>query len=75
MFGYAKECNPNLKIFLIGNNLENKREVEKEEGMKYKKDYNLDFFIEYTPNEFDIRNIYIKASYLLYDDLLKTKKK
>ena len=34
MFGYAKECNPNLKIFLIGNNLENKREVEKEEGMK-----------------------------------------
>ncbi len=72
----AKECNPNLKIFLIGNNLENEREVEKEEGMKYKNDNNLDFFMEYTPkNGFDIRNIYIKASYLLYDDFFKTQKK
>ena len=61
---------------MIGNNLENEREVEKEEGMKYKKDYNLDFFMEYNPkNGFDIINIYIKASYLLYDDFLKTKKK
>ena len=70
-----RENNLYSKVFLIGNNLENKREVEKEEGMKCKNDNDLDFFMEYTPkNGFDIRNIYIKASYLLYDDFMKTKK-
>ena len=69
-----RENNLYSKVFLIGNNLENKREVEKEEGMKQKNDHDLDF-MEYTPkNGFDIRNIYIKASYLLYDDFLKTNK-
>ena len=48
--------------------------VKKKEGIQCKDDNNLNFVIEYTPkNGFHIRNIYIKLSYLLYDDFIKTK--
>lgn len=39
---------PSVKVFLVGNkcDLDNKREVEYEEGLKFKEDNNLFYFTE-----------------------------
>jgi len=57
--------NPDAKVFLIGNkvDLEDKRKLNKEVAMKFKKDYNLDFFMEASAKTgFNAKNV----KYLFY---------
>jgi small GTP-binding protein len=70
--------NPDAKVFLIGNkcDLENERKVQKEEGLKFINDFNLNFFIESSAKTgINAKNIFIKAAFSLYDDYLKYKEK
>lgn len=69
-------CCPDIKIFLIGNkaDLENLREVSYEEGLEYQKSNKLDFFMETSAKSgLNIKNIFIKATRLLYQEYLNYK--
>ena len=62
---------PDIKVFLIGNkaDLEEKREVDKNEAEKYKEDYDLDFFIETSAKTgINAQEIFIQAAKILYRD-------
>ena len=68
--------NPDAKVFLIGNkiDLENERQITKEEGEKFKQTNKLDFFMEASAKSgFNAKNIFIEAARMLYQDYLKYK--
>ena len=68
------QANPDVRIFLVGNkaDLEEKREVQKEEGLKYKNDQQLDLFMESSAkNGYNARNVLVEAAKILYKDYLK----
>ena len=68
------QANPDVRIFLVGNkcDLEESRQVTKEEGMKYKNDQGLDLFIETSDKTgYNDRNVLIKTDKILYADYLK----
>ena len=61
-------------IVLVGNkcDLEESRQVTKEEGMKYKNDQGLDLFMETSAKTgYNARNVLIEAAKILYADYLK----
>ena len=61
-------------IFLVGNkcDLEESRQVSKDEGMKYKNDQGLDLFMETSAKTgYNARNVLIEAAKILYADYLK----
>jgi len=69
--------NPDVKIFLIGNkiDLENEREVTKEEGEKFCKDNNILEFMESSAKTgVNAQNIFIKAAQKLYEDYIAYQK-
>ena len=68
------QANPEVRIFLVGNkaDLEEARQVSKEEGMKYKTDQGLDLFMETSAKTgYNARNVLIEAAKMLYADYLK----
>jgi len=68
------QANEDVRIFLVGNkaDLEEERKVTKEEGEKYKLDYNLDLFMETSAKTGqNARNVLIEAAKILYNDYLK----
>ena len=68
-------CSHDIKIFLVGNKLEleNERVVNKEIAIQLVKDYDLDFFIEFSSKTMNVDKLYVKAAKLLYDDYCKYK--
>ena len=68
------QANEDVRIFLVGNkaDLEEERKVTREEGEKYKLDYNLDLFMETSAKTGqNARNVLIEAAKILYNDYLK----
>jgi len=68
------QANPDIRIFLVGNkaDLEEKREVQKEDGLKYKNDQKLDMFMESSAKTgYNARNVLVEAAKILYKDYLK----
>lgn len=68
--------NPDIKIFLIGNksDLDDKREVPYEKGLKFKEENKLDLFIETSAKSgFNIDELFEKAAILLYKEYMKYK--
>ena len=68
------QANPDIRIFLVGNkaDLEEKRQVQKEEGLKYKNDQKLDWFMETSAKTgYNARNVLVEAAKILYKDYLK----
>ena len=66
--------NPDAKVFLIGNkvDLENEREVKKEQGEDFSKLNKINFFIESSAKTgLNAQNIFLKAAEILYDDYNK----
>ena len=70
--------NPDIKVFLIGNkaDLEDSRQVSKEEGMRYKNDQGLDLFMETSAKTgFNTQELFIEAAKILFEDYNKYKLK
>ena len=68
--------NPDAKVFLIANkiDLENKREVTKEEGEIFKTQNKIDLFMETSAKTgINVQNIFIQAAKILYMNYLKYK--
>ena len=68
--------NPDIKIFLIGNkaDLEDRRVVSKEAAEQFKKDYELDLFMETSAKTgFNSRELFAEAAKLLFNDYSKYK--
>jgi small GTP-binding protein len=68
--------NPDIKIFLIGNksDLDDKREVPFEKGLRFKEEHKLDLFIETSAKSgFNIDELFEKAAILLYKEYMKYK--
>ena len=66
--------NPDAKVFLIGNkvDLENEREVKKEQGEEFSKLNKINFFTESSAKTgLNAQNIFLKAAEILYDDYNK----
>jgi len=71
---------PDIKIFLIGNksDLEDEREIEKEEGEELKNKFEFDYFIETSAKTGkNVEEIFVHAAKLLYEDygIVNQKKK
>ena len=67
---------PDVKIILIGNkiDLENKREVSREEGEAYAKNNNICKFVESSAKEgINTQSTFIEIAYMLYKDYSKYK--
>ena len=65
------KSNPNVKIILIGNkcDLEDKREVKKEEGEKFSNEHKLNFFMETSAKTgFNAKKMFNEAGKLLYEE-------
>ena len=63
--------NPDIKIFLIGNksDLEDKREVSKDEAIRFKNDYDLDLFMETSAkNGMNAKELFAEAAKVLFKD-------
>jgi small GTP-binding protein len=70
--------NPDCKVLLIGNknDLEGSRKVDYETGEKFRRDNNLDFFIETSAKTgFNTHTVFAEAAKLLYLDHLEYKDK
>ena len=70
------QSNPDIKIILIGNkvDLEDTREVSKEQGEKFCSDHNLCYFMETSAKTgFNAQNLFKKAGSILYEEHLKNK--
>ena len=68
------QANPDIRIFLVGNkaDLEENRQVQKEDGLKYKNDQKLDLFMECSAKTgYNARNVLVEAAKILYKDYLK----
>ena len=68
--------NPDIKIFLIGNksDLEDKREVSKDEAIRFKNDYDLDLFMETSAkNGMNAKELFAEAAKVLFKDYSKYK--
>jgi small GTP-binding protein len=66
--------NPDAKVFLIGNkaDLENEREITKEQGETYSKQNKLNCFMEASAKTgLNAQNIFLKAAEILFDDYNK----
>ncbi len=64
-------CNIDTKKFLVGNkiDLENERKISYDVGLEYAKKNNFDYFLESSAySGFNIDNIFIKSSILLFND-------
>ena len=67
---------PDIKIFLIGNkaDLEDKRVIEKEAGENFKKEYEIDLFMETSAKTgFNAEELFAEAAKILYNDYCKYK--
>ncbi len=65
------QSNPNIKIFLIGNkaDLEDKRQVTKENGENFFKLNKLSFFTETSAKTgFNVQNVFIEVAKVLYKE-------
>ena len=72
-----EKSNPDVKIFLVGNkiDLDESREVQKEEGQNFADFYNFNKFVETSAKSgFNAQNIFIEAAKVLYDEYLKYQK-
>ena len=70
--------NPDIKVFLIGNkvDLEDSRLVARERALQFKKDYELDLFMETSAKTgFNTQELFIQAAKVLYEDYNLYKKK
>ena len=70
------QANPDVRIFLAGNkcDLEEERQIPKEEGMKYMENMKLDLFMETSAKTgYNAKNVLIEAAKVLYKDYLKYK--
>ena len=70
------QSNPNVRVFLVGNksDLENERVISKEDGENFKKEKNLDKFIETSAKTGEnARCVLLEAAKVLYKDYLKAK--
>ena len=70
--------NPDAKVFLIGNkvDLENEREVKREQGEEFSKMNKINFFTESSAKTgLNAQNIFLKAAEILYDDYNKYQEK
>ena len=68
-----KYANSDIKLFLIGNksDLEESRTVSMEEGLHFYNDYKLNLFCESSAKTgYNIDKIFIKASFILYDEYI-----
>ena len=68
--------NPDVKIFLIGNksDLEDERTVKTEVAEQFKKDYDLDLFLETSAKTgFNAKELFAEAAKLLFNDYSKYK--
>ena len=68
--------NPDIKVFLIGNkaDLEDKRVVEREVAENFKKDYDLDLFMETSAKTgFNAKELFAEAAKILFNDYSKYK--
>ena len=66
--------NPDIKVFLIGNkvDLEDSRLVARERALQFKKDYELDLFMEASAKTgFNAQKIFIEAAKILYKEHLE----
>ena len=64
-----EQSNPDIKIFLIGNktDLEENRQVTKEEANSFVQEHNIDFFIETSAKTgFNAQNVFLEAAKTLY---------
>ena len=71
-------ASPDAKVFLIGNkaDLEQNREVTKEQGEQFCKDNKINGFMEASAKTgLNAQNIFIEAAETLYEDYLKYEKK
>ena len=69
--------NPNIKIILIGNkcDLEENRKIKKEDGEKFSKEHNLNFFMEASAKTgFNAKNLFKEAAKILYKEYINLKK-
>ena len=65
-----------IRIFLVGNrnDLEKERKVTEEEGLKFKNENKLDFFMETcSKTGYNAKKIFIEAAKFLYWDYLKSR--
>ncbi len=72
------QSSPDIKIILIGNNceLEEERQISKEEAEQFKNVYELDLFFEAScKDRIKIRDIFIEAAKLLYNSSKPEKNK
>ena len=70
------QSNPNVRVFLVGNksDLEQERQVSKEEAEKFKEEKNLDVFMETSAKTGEnARNVLLEAAKILYKDYLKAR--
>ena len=70
--------NPDAKVFLIGNkvDLEDQRQVKREEGEKFCKDNGIHEFMESSAKTgFNAQKIFLKAAQRLYEDYIVYQKK
>ena len=69
-------CNPDVKIFLIGNktDLEMNRVISKDEAQKYSENHNFNYFSETSAkNGFNAKEVFIQAAKVLYLEHLRYK--
>lgn len=69
-------ANPDAKVFIIGNklDLESNRKVSKEEALRYKEEYKLDYFTECSAKSgLNAKDVFVEATKILYNDYLKYK--
>ena len=70
------QATPEIKIFLVGTkaDLENERQIQKEEAEKFKEDHAINYFIETSAKTgFNAQNVFIEAAKELYKEHLEYK--